>query len=103
MRMIRCGGLGSLRTVAIWAALMVWGQINLNSPISRFPSFPKLSKLWEMVNESYTLTTLRLFSRYSETMATWTVVVGNIHSYTLPLGCYILDSDNILGKDMWPF
>ena len=56
-----------------------------------------------MVNESYTLTTLRLFSRYSETMATWTVVVGNIHSYTLPLGCYILDSDNILGKDMWPF
>ena len=56
-----------------------------------------------MVNESYTLTTLRLFSRYSETMATWTVVVGNIHSYTLPLGWYILDSDNILGKDMWPF
>ena len=44
MRMIRCGGLGSLRTVAIWAALMVWGQINLNSLISWFPSFPKLSK-----------------------------------------------------------
>ena len=43
MRMIRCGGLGSLRTVAIWAALMVWGQINLNSLISWFPSFPKLS------------------------------------------------------------
>ena len=33
-----------------------------------------------MVNESYTLTTLRLFSRYSETMATWTVVVGIVHS-----------------------